>query len=58
MTDYEMLALMQRVRHCVQTDFDFQHLAAARQRKPQCSVVLRRAPWPASGNISIFISSS
>jgi predicted nuclease of predicted toxin-antitoxin system len=45
MTDYETLALTQRVRHCVQTDFDFQHLAAVRQRKPQCSVVLRRAPW-------------
>src|SRR5215469_5877750 len=44
--DHKAFALAQRVFHSLQTDFDFQYLAAIRHRKPKYSVVLGRAPGP------------
>src|SRR5215470_2729158 len=46
MADHETFAVTQRVFHLLQTDFDFQPLAAVCHRKPKCSAFLRRATWP------------
>src|SRR5262245_14125586 len=46
MADHKAFTLTQRVPHLLQTDFDFQKLAAVRQGKSKYSVVLRRAAWP------------
>jgi hypothetical protein len=42
MADHKAFAVAQHIFHLLQTDFDFQHLAAVRQGKPKYSVVLRR----------------
>jgi hypothetical protein len=39
-------ALTKGVFHILRADFDFQHLAVARQVKSKASVFLRCAPWP------------
>ena len=46
MPDPKAFALTQCVFHLLQTDFDFHHLAAMRQRKAEDGVVLWRAVWP------------
>src|SRR5256885_16598726 len=46
MADHKGFAFTKRVFHPVQTDFDFQPLAAVCNRKPKFSIFLRRRPWP------------
>src|SRR5215471_16912209 len=46
MADHKAFALTERVFHLVQTNLDFQPLAAVRHRKPKYGVVLGRTTWP------------
>ena len=45
-SDHKAFACTERVFHLLQTDFDFEHLAAVGHGKPKYGVILRRATGP------------
>jgi hypothetical protein len=46
MADHKAFTLTQRIFDLIETDFDFQEMAAVSQRKPKYGVLFGRTTWP------------